>query len=435
MGMIKIILFLLLKFCFLSSYSQEKTDTVKFNNSLFIKHIVDAGESLKIISKKYNVTVSQILEANEMDRNLYYNQTLYIPINNVKINLKSKKQFLETEQNKNITNIALLLPYYITKNDTMFNNFEDTSGISSLYFKASDVALSFHIGVQLAIDSLRNLGKNIVLHTFDTNRDSVKTQKIINSNILKNMDIIIGPLHANNFRVLCKKYGNDKSKVLVNPLSRKTNKIKKYNSVYQISISNKEQSKIIVNHIVKNYKNKRVLVLFNDKEEEFAGYVKHLFRMQKKTVNLFKIKYANVDSIRSLFNKFQVVFIPSINKPFVSKLLSSIGIMDSVSVVYGLDSWKQYENLDIDNLMELDVHFPISNFYNNQNNYEKSFLNLFEKKYNTNQGKYTFLGYNIIMHFCLTKNIFSFKKHNLGINENISAPIFHYLDYRLIKAD
>jgi len=53
MGMIKIILFLLLNFCFLSSYSQEKTDTVKFNNSLFIKHIVDAGESLKIISKKY----------------------------------------------------------------------------------------------------------------------------------------------------------------------------------------------------------------------------------------------------------------------------------------------------------------------------------------------------------------------------------------------
>ena len=47
--------------------------------------------------------------------------------------------------------------------------------------------------------------------------------------------------------------------------------------------------------------------------------------------------------------------------------------MDSVSVVYGLDSWKQYENLDIDNLMELDVHLPISNFYNNQNNYAKSF--------------------------------------------------------------
>ena len=74
---------MLLNFWFLSSYSQEKTDTVKFNNSLFIKHIVDAGESLKIISKKYNVTVSQILEANEMDRNLYYNQTLYIPVNNV----------------------------------------------------------------------------------------------------------------------------------------------------------------------------------------------------------------------------------------------------------------------------------------------------------------------------------------------------------------
>ena len=30
------------------------------------------------------------------------------------------------------------------------------------------------------------------------------------------MDIIIGPLYAKNFNILCKKYGNDKGKIIIN---------------------------------------------------------------------------------------------------------------------------------------------------------------------------------------------------------------------------
>ena len=56
------------------------------------------------------------------------------------------------------------MPYYVEKNDTMFDGFEDTLKVSSLYFTASEVALSFHVGVKLALDSLNKQNVNIVLH-------------------------------------------------------------------------------------------------------------------------------------------------------------------------------------------------------------------------------------------------------------------------------
>ena len=54
------------------------------------------------------------------------------------------------------------MPYYLTKNDTMFNGYKDKSGIPNIYYKKSEEALSFHIGIELAIDSLRKTGKKIV---------------------------------------------------------------------------------------------------------------------------------------------------------------------------------------------------------------------------------------------------------------------------------
>ena len=82
--------------------------------------------------------------------------------------------------------------------------------------------------------------------------------------------------------------------------------------------------------------------------------------------------------------------------------------------------------------MELDVHLPVSNAFSYKNKHDKTFLELFESKYNTNQAKYTHIAYNIIMHFCSGFTSFQFKKISGGGRVNIRAPLFHYKDYELI---
>ena len=85
--------------------------------------------------------------------------------------------------------------------------------------------------------------------------------------------------------------------------------------------------------------------------------------------------------------------------------------------------------------MEIDVHFPISNSFSYNNSHDLAFLHLFEKKYNTNQAKYTHIGYNIIMNFCSNYKAFKFKTLNNGGRVNIKAPLYHYDDYKLVPVN
>jgi len=442
MGIIRKIIFVfsLLFVCGLSA--QTVSDTVVFDGDTYVKHIVTVGESLKSIARLHKVKTADIIDNNEIQKRLYYNQLLYIPISSnqpkgKETNLSIQKQIelADELQDTSVLNVALLMPYFLVKNDTMFDDFKDITEIQNIYYKESEVALSFHIGVELALDSLRKQGKNISLHTFDTNKDTLKVHHIVRSKALDNMDIIIGPLYANNFRILCKKYGNDTTKILISPLSKNTKNVKKYRSVYQLSPSFQIQINIIKEYVLKHHKQDRVIVLNQKGYEGKSAYIKNLFIQEGKVVETFTMQYTKVDSLRKIFQEKQVVIIPSENKAFASKMLGAIGGMDSTSFVFGMYDWKKYDNLDIHNLMFLDVKFPDAYSFSNANIHDASFLKLFEQKYNTNQAKYTHIAYNIIRHFCSDFSLFKFQNVTGGGRINTYAPLHHYVDYELVPVE
>ena len=55
------------------------SDTVIFSGKKFVEHVVDAGESLNSISNFYSISSEDIKKANDLTKNLYYKQILYIP--------------------------------------------------------------------------------------------------------------------------------------------------------------------------------------------------------------------------------------------------------------------------------------------------------------------------------------------------------------------
>ena len=232
MGVIRIFFLIYLCFLTLDLFSKGNNDTIYFSAKKHVKHIVQAGESLKSIAILHNVSTSDIRESNELPRRLYYKQLLYIPIylSTKNDSIFSVKKLIIKDKNSDtaLINIALLMPYYLIKNDKMFNESKDSLDLFDRYYSKSELALSFHIGLNLALDSLRRTGKNIVLHTFDTNKDSIELKRIVYSNQLDDMDIIIGPLYSSLFEILCRKYGFDNTKLLISPLSRVNDKIIKY---------------------------------------------------------------------------------------------------------------------------------------------------------------------------------------------------------------
>ena len=432
MGIIKEIGYVILMFlCVLNVSSQNSYDTIYFSEQKFVKHVVKGGESLKSIATLHAVKVSEIKEANELNKRLFYNQVLYIPIylnsanqELISVNKESEDDPLPwNDRGYNFTtNIALLMPYYLPNND-------------SVYYKKSESALSFHIGVELAIDSLRRAGHNIILHAFDTNQDSIEVRNIIYSNKLNDMDIIIGPMYSKLFKMLCIRYGRDPRKILISPLSRDNEQFKEYPAVYQIALTYKVQIDILTDFLIKNKLKERIVIFNEEKDDNIANYLKYKFRNKNKNVESYSIIYTPVDSIREYFVENQNVFLLSANKHFISKMLGSIGSIDSISTVFSLESIISYDNLDITNLMELNVHIPNSKTIDYSDDYDLSFISLFENEYNTNFRKYSKQGYDIIMHFCGKLNIFEFKQYKRGCFQNVSGPIYHYTDYKLVPVN
>ena len=426
---IKKYLFYLIVFCLCStSNAQQKSDTIFINNQFYVKHVVKYGETIDVISVKHNVSVNKILETNETSTKLYIGQSLFIPIEKK----KSENNFIKSDKK---FKIALLLPFYKNLNDTLVASFEDKEEAEQIVLGKSKMALEFMQGIDLALDSVNKIGMNINVHVLDTRNDSAKVVEIIKSKVLDTMDLIIGPIYSRNMDLVSKKYGSDKNKILVSPLSKSSEFLKNHKSTYQINTPFKNQSKILSDFIEEKFNSQNIIICYDEAEKGLALYMERKLDNSKNNILKMNMIYTHIDSIRDQFLDTQIVILPSNNRAFVSRMLGTLGGIDSVFTVFGLSNIKNYDHLDIENLMHLDTHFPDPYYFNPNSRRDSLFLYGFEEKFQSTPSRFSFVGYNTIMHFCIDKSRYNFEKFRMNSGEiNINAPIVRYKDYFLERA-
>jgi len=426
---IKKYIFYLIVFCLCStSNAQQKSDTIFINNQFYVKHVVKYGETIDVISVKHNVSVNPILETNETSTKLYIGQSLFIPIEKK----KSENNFIKSDKK---FKIALLLPFYKNLNDTLVASFEDKEEAEQIVLGKSKMALEFMQGIDLALDSVSRIGMKINVHVLDTRNDSAKVVEIIKSKVLDTMDLIIGPIYSRNMDLVSKKYGSDKNKILVSPLSKSSEFLKNHTSTYQINTPFKNQSKILSDFIEEKFTSQNIVICYDEAEKGLALYMERKLDKSKNNILKMNMIYTHIDSIRDQFLDTQIVILPSNNRAFVSRMLGTLGGIDSVFTVFGLSNIKNYDHLDIENLMHLDTHFPDPYYFNPNSRRDSLFLYGFEEKFQSTPSRFSYVGYNTIMHFCLDKSRYNFEKFRMNSGEvNINAPIVRYKDFFLERA-
>ena len=418
------IIFLVGKF----SIAQQNGDTIFINNNFYVKHIVEFGETIDIISKIYDVSVNKILETNETSTMLYSGQSLFIPIN---INVESS----DIKKTNKKFKIALLLPFYINLNDTLVASFEDREEASEVVLGKSKMALEFMQGINLSLDTIKKLGIGIDMIVLDTRNDSSKTVEIIKSKVLDTVDIIIGPIYSRNMDLVSKKYGNDKNKIIISPLSKSTEFLKNHSNSFMINTPFKNQTKIISDFIDKKYISKNIIICYDEKEKGLAMFMERKLDKSKNNISKMNMIYTHIDSIRHQFLDTQIVILPSNNKSFVSRMLGTLGGIDSSFTVFGLSNIKNYDHLDIENLMHLDVHFPDPYYFNQLTKRDSLFLNKFEDKYLASPTRFSYVAYSIMMHYCVEESLYNFENFRIKSGKvNINSPIVHYKDFFLERA-
>ncbi len=454
MGIIKKILFIILLFFVCETFAQTTGDTLIVKGNMYIRHIVKPTETYNTISKKYKVSVEELRLHNKNSR-LYYKQSLLIPIKSTlaeRLLFKDKKsnqsffsnakkgRGLKNFSKRDSLNIAVLLPFYSSKNDSLLSFLSESQQAKEDIYKDSYMALQYLEGLIIATDSLSKTGMNINLFVYDTENDSAKVQQIIKDRKLKNIDLIIGPVFTKNLRNVTRIYGKNKDKIIVSPLSRNSSILKDGGNIFQIIPPFSIQIDKISSYTSKRHKNEKILILAQKKEETHAKDYKNYFRTKKRKSKVCLFDGLNTitrDTLcKFLSNHKYVVLIPSADRSFVSKVIPVLGTIDTNMTVFGLHNWQSYENLDISTLMKLNVHFPDPYFFDYQKKENQRFGALFAQKFNALPNKYAQIAFQQCMYFCTNKGDYKFKKYySKGGFVNHHFPIVKYTDYEIEQLD
>ena len=442
-------------FCFLTFWitlnvhAQAAKDTT-INGRPFVVHIVQTQETLYGIAREYNAELNQVVVYNpSIIQGLKVGMKILVPLQKSRTNDEKKVSkifnvfkkktkpsnikptFIDSDSS--IVKAALLLPFYLDMNDTL-KAYNVSTKLTSIYHK-SKTAIEYYSGVLLALDMLKSLGYNVDIKVLDVPNDSM-CMAILDSTILDDRSLIVGPLHANQFKKLASRYGSDSNRRLVSPLSYK-NVIKNHENTYQFVPFSNVQIDTIVGLIARKHSSENLLVIGNQQE---MG----LLRKFKSSLSLntdLKYKLYTVSEglpekemmKQSLDESENVVMVASNNRAFVSRVIPMLASMeDTLFTVYGLESWNRFSSLDEIELNLLKVHYP-SVFFQDENQLFYDFRNNYHHRFKEYPSKYAYAAYKQFLFLIADgfTGLYSFQKvrnHKGWINTRF--PVVFIQEYK-----
>jgi LysM repeat protein len=441
-------------------------------------------DTLYSLSKKYKVSVDDILKVNPEATTLSIGDQLYIPDSvAIKKEIKKKEVQERKEQTKkynslaqqafetktdtadvNVDTLATLLDSELYLDDIITKNYHGDFKVAVLLpfmldaqkrDASMDRFVDFYKGCIIAADSLSKLGFNIDLHAFDIGKTHSQISSVLNNPQLKQMDLIIGPAYQSQVSYIAK-FAQENNIRTVIPFSSNVPELSTNKYLYQVVSPQKELYPILSEKFCELFKDKLVII---SQTESFTTYNKSDFTdllLPQLTKNNIEYKYiddykiaAKVDSLAKLSEKDIIFLTPSSNEVLLNKLGEQLELITAKNVsVFAFPEWSGYQ---IDELYSLPIYSftSYSTDYNDKDT--KRFFDIFIDKFGVpgvqQTPNYAIFGFDIFHFFINNMNKygkrfdkhleyiseegiqmnFSFKRMGLGGHSNLGV-IFQKID-------
>lgn len=418
-----------------------------------INHVVEKGETIYALTKKYQITETQLNEANpEIKANgLKIGETLIIPVPDVNVQQKQhpaadvktetiavpevkkqdEKNINKNEQSqlqpivtpvntdcagfdlkkyKKPFKIALLSPFYIAQNRGYALKVKKKDEEPPIYPKSIKF-IEFYQGLLLALDSLKKEGLSIEMLVYDTERDSAKIAAITQRKEFADVDLIIGPFFSANLKHFSDFAKNNKIPI-VSPLSQNNEFLKNNPFAYHINASNNTLIIEAANYFSDSQEVNFLSINTGKKDDStlVAEFKTKLFELYNKKFKTNPPHFKDIIYRKVGFKGVQeslskdidnVIFIPSVSETTVASILNKLNILETKFPIYllGMQSWAMEDNIEPDYLFNLQYTYFTSMYVDYKRPEVIKFVNLYHSFYNAEPSKYSFQGYDIAMYF------------------------------------
>jgi len=157
---------------------------------------------------------------------------------------------------KDVYNIAVFLPFL-----------EESTKSNSLN-RDNQFTYDLYEGMLLAKELLAKEDITVQLHPFDTKRDSVHTQQLLEDSKLLDMDLIIGPLYSSTIP-LVSTFSKEHEIPMVNPVSSNSAVIQDNPYAYLLMPTVETQGEKVANFVWDNYEeHRKAYIIYGNSETE-----------------------------------------------------------------------------------------------------------------------------------------------------------------------
>lgn len=433
----------------LENKTNASKSTIVFSDSL-IQYTVLPGETLYTISKRFMVPVADLIKTNNLPNNkIKPNDTLKIPLKKEVIKPVEIRQIEAISdipkidetllfKKKEKYEIAVLLPFDL-----------DSKGKNSL----KTVATEFYMGIELAVDSLKNLGYNATVTIIDFPVDSSAIVLELRKAIYKTVDLIFGPLLPQNVDIVsswCKK--NNVRMVCPSAVNTKVLNANPY--VYAAVSSDITQQRILARYALREYSDYQIVLVNSGyaKDKDIYDAFRNRFLELAKSYGsqkLIEVKLADFTTfIRKNGNTLLVI--PTRDKTLATKFMNQLYKANGKSTtstvaVFGTKEWANFDEISAYLKNKYTVQWATSTDLNYSLPETMHVLKLYRAKYKADMNKVAVQGFDVFLYFSqfllwnettenLVANEFNMKSFVAGSGfENSTCFVVKHENYQILR--
>ncbi|MHB1147390.1 MAG: amino acid ABC transporter substrate-binding protein [Lutibacter sp.] len=380
----------------------QKNDSINYE---FHKVIKD--DTLYNLSNRYNVSQAELVRLNpELSDGLKLGMLLKIkPLKNGahEKNTANEKGVVEVAGHfnekinfSNEINLVMLLPYQLStlSDSTRSENFRKNNSLLN-------IVTDFHLGANIAIDSLRNRGLKINVKFLDSENSIQKLQSLVNKNNFNSVDAVIGPVYFDNALWLSKHIDAP----VIAPFYSKNQAANSNNNLVKAAPEENLPEIELLKYLGQHYHGENIVVINDGKEDsqsklwQIVSKLKTFKNSQEisviKSVNGYISSSKFSEKLKKSENNW-VILVSDEMVTTASSVNSLKGLADNYKItLIALDKGKNFESIDNNLLGQLNFMFPSVDFLNTDDQNVNNFYKTYQDKNYTMPSKYALKGFDI----------------------------------------
>ena len=394
----------------------EYTDNLNkaTNDDGFDHHVVQPGETIYSLSRRYGITEAEFAQLNDVSQGLKAGAIIRLP----------KAKSAEQEEVTEVINT----PTQVTMNSEItFQKLDDSQDLNialmlpmNINSKPNASYVEFYQGFLLGLDEIKKSGKgNTKLTVYNTAHDQLKVQQIVSSTMFEGTNLIVGPVYEDELNPVLQ-YAHKNTVPVVSPLANIS--AVQSPALYQLSPAPEKKYEKIGNLLDGGRDIYLIYASSNDKEFEqeilkelhgrpYSAY-NYSFTDQKSTFTPRNAEARAIESMDDILKgEKPCLFIVLANaETDVDRILgtissSKVALTDRSEssaqyVVMGTSRWGRFNNIDHTSYFNNNVVMISTYHAKRDSKAVRDFDSRYIDAYGALPSLYAYRGYDTAMIFC-----------------------------------